>query len=295
MKLNSLLKCALAAALLGSQLLAATIGSAQPAAKPAASKQSPYQLEIEGGFLLLPTGNKVEATLENVVERLRELEILRNGDPANIVLSPNLPKIRIASLKLSARTLAQELEALRVASGERFAWSYGENPGPQIDPATGLHIGPATDQITGASYMLRPSSEPGRDRLRVEAFSLTGYFESRKKGDDEKAYQELIEREIEQIQRIVKETAVHFRDLDRNASGGETPDSGTPSLRFHSGANLLVVMGEPESVAVAAKVIGALSGVQRSSMPAANSERENSKTEMDKQMMRRYGIPGTSH
>lgn len=264
MKLNSLLKCSLAAALLGSQLLAATVVSAQPAAKPAASNKSPYQLEIEGGILLLPTGNKVEATLENVAEQLRELELLRHGDPANIVLSPDLPKIKIANLKLAATTLAQELEALRVASGERFVWSPGDYAVPVLQAATGLYINQSPDQMQGTLYILRPAAESGRDRLRVEAFSLTGYFESRKKGNDEKAYEQMVHREIEQIEIIVAETAALYRDLNQKVSGGEMPGGKAPSLRFHSGANLLVVMGDPGAVELAAKVISALPHVQPS-------------------------------
>jgi hypothetical protein len=143
-----LLKRSLAAALGAGLVLAATVVSAQPASNPTAPKKSPYLLEIEGGFLLSPTGNKVEASLENVVERLRELELLRNGDPANIVLSPDLPKIKIANLKLAATTLTQELEALRVASGERFTWSAGENPYAMVAPATGLPVPSTSGRVT---------------------------------------------------------------------------------------------------------------------------------------------------
>ena len=268
----SSLSTRLAAALCVALFLAGNLGLAQPASKPAAQRSSPYLLEIEGGWLLQSTGDKREATLENVVELLRELELSRSGAPANIVLSPDLPKIKIANLKLAATTLTQELEALRVASGERFAWSTGVGP-QSIDPATGLPIHNAPT-IPGAEmqnqtplYILRPAPDAGRGPLLVEAFSLAGYFESRRKSDNEDAYQVMVDQEIKQIEQIVTETAEIYAALRRELKG-ESARASTPNLRFHRGANLLVVIGEPEAVEVAAKVIGALPGVKHSGSPA---------------------------
>lgn len=260
MNLNSLLKRSLAAALLAGLVLAATVVCAQPDPKPSSPKKSHYSLEIDGGFLMQSTGDKVEATLENVVERLRELEFGHHRFP-NVVLSPDLPTIKIANLKLANTSLTQGLEALRVASGERFTWSTGENPYAMVDPATGLPVNVPADETL---YILRPAPEAGRSRLRVEAFSLAGYFESRKKGDDEEAYLKMIVEEVHQIMEIVLETMNLYTDLNRRASGGEAAFGKAPSFRFHRGANLLVVMGEPETVEMAAKVIGALPHVHRS-------------------------------
>lgn len=262
MNLNSLLKRSLATALLAGLVLAATVVSAQPDPKPSSPKKSPYSLEIDGGFLKQPTGDEIEATLENVVELLRELEFARNGDPANIVLSPDLPKIKIANLKLAATTLTQELEALRVASGERFTWSTGESPGAMVDPNTGHLISPPSDQLP--LYILRPEPESGRSRLRVEAFSLAGYFESRKKSNDEAEYTKIVDQEISQLYRIVEETVAMYADMDQQLNRGEAASARSPSLRFHSGANLLIVTGEINGVEIAAKVISALPHVQRS-------------------------------
>ena len=58
-----------------------------------------------------------------MVELLRE-----RHDGANLVLSPGLPRIKIMNLKLRATSLEQELEALRVASGNKFMWGDGRNP-----------------------------------------------------------------------------------------------------------------------------------------------------------------------
>lgn len=270
MKPNSSLKRALAAALLAGLLLATTASPAQSTPKPSPPKKSPYSIEIKEGILLLPEGKTTEATLENVVELLRELEQSRLVNPANIVLSPDLPKIKIANLKLTGTMLPQELEALCVASGERFTWGTGGTD-VSVDPATGLSMGfgisgqpanPPPDLVP--LYILRPAPESGRSRLRVEAFSLAGYFESKRKGGDEAAYQEMIAVEVRQIEEIVAETADIYVAIQREASGGETPRRTSPILRFHRGANLLVVMGEPEAVEMAAKVIGALPHVQRS-------------------------------
>jgi hypothetical protein len=60
--------------------------------------------------------------LGNVVDVLRD-----RYTNANIVMSPGLAKLRISDLKLRAGHLADELEAIRVASGGKFEWTGPRN------------------------------------------------------------------------------------------------------------------------------------------------------------------------
>jgi hypothetical protein len=303
MKPNSLLQSTLAAALLASTLLAANVGEAQPAPKPAAQRNSPYLLEIQDGWLLQSKGDKREATLENVVELLRELELSRSGAPANIVLSPDLPKIKIANLKLASTTLTQELEALRVASGERFVWSSGTGPQPtnpstglpyNVDPTTGLPFNPSGSPGAEAKdqtplYILRPAPEAEHRPLLVEAFSLAGYFESRRESSSEDEYKKMVAEEVAQIERIVAETKDIYMATRSELKGREASRVSGLTLQFHRGANLLVVIGEPEAVEVATKVIGALPHVHRSGGSAGGMGGDPFSGGND--FRARYGIP----
>jgi hypothetical protein len=54
-----------------------------------------------------------------------------------------------------------------------------------------------------------------------------------------------------------------------------------PSIRYHRGGNLAVVIGEPEAVSVAAKVIGALPGVRRSASSNMNDNDDASRRSDD--------------
>jgi hypothetical protein len=109
-----------------------------PAVQPTPQERpaSRYALEIVDGTLL-HKGHKTEATLANAVDALRDL-----WPEANIVLAPELAKLKVADLKLrSVGQLQEALEALRVASGYRFEWRQGLPGGAAaIDPATGLPV-----------------------------------------------------------------------------------------------------------------------------------------------------------
>jgi hypothetical protein len=76
---------------------------------------------------------------------------------------------------------------------------------------------------------------------------------------------------MERIEQIVHMTVKEYSEMSRAANKSKKPLQ-IPSIRFHGGANLAVIIGESEAVAVAAKVIGALPGAQRS---VAASARES--------------------
>ena len=227
-----------------------------------------YDLEIKDG-LLVWTGNprkdnakQVPANLANVVELLREFY-----PGANFAVSPGLVDTLIADMKMRWSTVEEKLEAIRIASGSAFVWRNAQVP--SIDPVTGLPATP-TAAIPGvrpipALYVLEPPSAEAKPGLQVEAFNIGGYVDSM--NEEEMKDKETRERrnaeKRDRIQQIVLETVDEYEIVSRRANPKAKPLQ-RPSIRFHPGANLLIVIGEPEVVAVAAKVIGALPGAQRS-------------------------------
>src|SRR5439155_11946172 len=79
--------------------------------------------------------NSVAATLANIIDVLRDLHA-----DANIAMSPELANVQIADLKLRATSLDEELEAIRVASGNQFIWTKPGAPPVAVDPTTGLPV-----------------------------------------------------------------------------------------------------------------------------------------------------------
>src|SRR5207248_148278 len=108
-------------------------------------------------------GHKLEPTLANVVDALRE-----RYNEANIVLSPGLAKLKISDLKLRGGRLMENLEAIRVASGGKFDWtSPGVQGGPaMVDPATGLPASAAVVEPNTGLFILRdPAPTPETERM----------------------------------------------------------------------------------------------------------------------------------
>jgi hypothetical protein len=206
------------------------------------AKSSGYNLEIVDGKLILP-GGKVEATLGNVIDALRE-----QYTEANLVLAPGLAKLRVADLKLRAGRLMDELEGLRVATGGKF-----EIQGPSIavqslDPTTGLPVG--SGKPNAGLFVLRDPRPSGPTERMAEAFNIGPYLEwlhhgSQKPATDESA--------VDEICNIIRDTISDFK--------GNASDADQPKWQYHRGATLLVVIGNIESVEIARKIVNALPGM----------------------------------
>lgn len=244
---------------------------------PAATRPAAYDLEINDG-MLMQDGKKTEATLANVVEILRT-----RFDHANIVLAPGLGRLKVADLKLRGGQLQNELEAIRVASGEKFDIQGPREAPAVIDPKTGLPLSASPEMMAGNSglYTLQAASSPGSERA-VEAFNLEPFLASlRHPAAGEENAKDQTEREehsIDELTRMVTET------LEMLNTDGRPPDQ--PAFRFHRGASVLVVIGTRESVEVARKIVNALPGMataQRGESSAANTAAREA-------FMRRYGL-----
>jgi len=217
-----------------------------PAATPNDAKSSGYNLEIVDGKLILPT-SKVEATLGNVIDALRE-----QYTEANIVLAPGLAKLRVADLKLRAGRLMDELEGLRVATGGKFEIQGPTSGIQRIDPNTGLPIGD-TKQNAGL-FVLRDFRPVGPTERTVEAFNIGPYLDwLRHQPNDGAQKRSTEDQALEEIGMIIHDTISDFkRDSD---------DADRPTWQYHRGATLLVVIGNIESVEIARKIVNALPGM----------------------------------
>jgi len=117
-----------------------------------------------------------EGPLQSVVDHLRA-----EHKDVDIVLEPDLRQVTIEQTQLRSEELDQELDALRVASGNRFMWrSKGDS-----------------------MYLLE--SLHGPEERRVEVFNLAGYLA--KGGGTEKA-----DKDIDSLLKIVGDTIKAFDD-----------------------------------------------------------------------------------
>lgn len=238
-------------------------------------------------------GKEFEPTLGNVVDALRD----RHDGQANFVLAPGLAKLKVSDVKLRGGRLADQLEAIRIASGSKFEWLAPGAVGPnlragtgQIDPTTGMLL-PVPDQEEGL-YVLREPAPTAETELTVEAFNLSGYLDwlsnQQEQKEDREARDRMMQKGLSEVELTVLNTIQSFK---RDAR-----DQDMPAFQFHRGTHLLVVIGTMESVEIVRKVVSALPGqmerevVQRGArgyggpgMPGAGSENEA--------FMRRYGLP----
>ena len=201
-----------------------------------------YDLEIEDGQLIR-AGRKVEATLPNIVDALRA----RYTD-ANIVLAPNLTKVKVGDLRLRAGRLGEELQAVRVASGDKFEIEVPN--GPTIDQTTGFPI--AYSQNGNASLLVLRESKPRPETRRiVEAFNIGPYLEwsSHQNTTNHPSEDET----LREVQGMISETLAAF---ETQSNQGEPP-----SFQYHRGATMLVIIGNIESVEIARKIVNALPGM----------------------------------
>ena len=207
--------------------------------------QRHWELQIVDGVLLKHNNTRSPATLQNVVDYLVGLY------PANVVLAPTLGNIQIGNLKLAGFKWESALEALRIASGSQFiCTSRGSAPG--IDPTTGMPLS-QTSRDEADLYVLEPDpAGPHRASGRaVEVFNLAGHLQGK---DSMQAAEALKE-----VQTILAESLEQVQ-----ANGGFVESEPNPSIRFHERASLLVLVGTPQQIDVARKIILALPGTTAS-------------------------------
>jgi len=227
---------------------------------------SPYDLEIKDGLLVWSgpprkdNAKQLPANLQNVVALLRELH-----PEANFAVSPRVAGTDIADLKMRTSSVEEKLEAVRIASGSEFLWNKAQATPMQPDAGQLVMSG---GKAILTLYVLDALQTTAKSGLQVEAFNVNTYIKAfntyPSPGKPEDAKEENPQERVEQIKRMALETVNDYETVSMTLNKSKARSLRSPSIRFHPGANLLVIIGEPEAVAVAAKVIGALPGAQRS-------------------------------
>ncbi len=239
------------AAVLQLATIATTLAAEAKPERPPEQSPRRWELEIVQGALLIPDANDIPATLRSVTDYLVELH------PANVVLAPTLGNVEIGNLKLAGFRWDTALEALRIASGNQFTWSLRPQAGG-VDPTTGLPM-PSADVDPVALYVLEPDPTYAQRSAGgvVEVFNLAGYLRGMQPEEVPEGLKEL--------------EGILAQSLDQVRARGSVAESEpAPSIRFHEGAKLLVVVGSAEQVDLARKIILALPGTVSSHADAAS-------------------------
>jgi hypothetical protein len=241
-----------------------------------------YALEIVEGTIL-EKGVKVPATVGHVMDALREMY-----PRVNIVASPEVTDLTLADLKLRPAEVEETLEALRVASGERFVWRRNDDQPAGIDPRTGLPV-PARPVKDSSLYLLTGNpNTPAKAKREVEVFNLSGYIAySTAHAGKQKTDEEAVAQSLRTVQDIVRETL----ELVYQQAG-----AGRLDYQFHSGADLLIVIGSRDDIEIARKVVEALPGqpvavsARFRPEPGAGGPNPDLSDKQREGFMRRYGL-----
>jgi hypothetical protein len=271
---------------------AAAAPGPQPVVQASPASEAVNALEIAKGGIQVGGSPKCEATLANAVEQLRQL-----FTDINFVLTPDVARVKIGDLKLRSVNRPEEaLEALRVASGHKFLWKGWPGAGPgmaaMISPATGLpEPNPGAPGEAAALYVLEvapPGDSPARPNRLVEVFGFSGYKETVRQKLSAEHYEDLQHYEdlhlggparredsrlkLEDRAEVETEAAIPLvQSIVAETLSELTPEAQAeaPSFKFHPGASLLVVIGSPEAIDVASKILTALPGVTHSAQSHA--------------------------
>jgi hypothetical protein len=238
-----------------------------PAAATLADPTSEPALEVKKGLVFTGSSEK-PATLANVMEALRE-----RYPEVNIAIAPALHEVKIADLKLRTRSIWEDIEAVRVASNDKFEWQGPGSPvfsGRANSPSPSMFAAspPTPTQASGNSglFVLRMPSLSPENMRDLEAFNIGGYLQwlvekGLIEGGAREATPELRQKlqaeassdGILQVREIISRTLASLRQ-------GAGDAENQLDFQFHPGANLLIVIGDRSALEVAAKVVGALPG-----------------------------------
>ena len=257
---------------------------------PVGLGQSGFDLEVKDGQLVKSTkGRGSEATLGNAVDALRD-----RYTTVNIVVAPGLAKVKLSDLKLRAGQLADELEAIRVASGSKFEWVGPGSAGPNLPPGSSAQaVDPNTGQLTATAstesntglFILREPTPTPETARTLEAFNISGYLQWLNDKQDPK---ETKERRVQAVTARLEE----LEQMIQLGIAGLKPDGGfeLPVFRFHPGANLLIIVGMRGSVEVGRIIVNALPGQAGQATGESNPSGPFANAGMSPELAKRYGL-----
>ncbi|HEX4263673.1 MAG TPA: hypothetical protein VH597_04985 [Verrucomicrobiae bacterium] len=213
----------------------ASTGEVPPPPAYASSVNSPYDIQIENGALLLaPLKNRVDvkalwgsgdahgvpATIGNLMKYLRAADT-----NLTLIVSPGAAGVQINDLTMRSGNMPALAEALSIATDNKVhgslltakdSWTFFAVPQPQTERT-------------------------------VEVFNLSGYIQSLGEPDSD-----VVTKSLNEMQDLILST---LRQL--HPSGYSSMDD--PQFRYHPGTKLLIVIGSHEAIEVSRKIINALS------------------------------------
>jgi len=206
----------------------ASISSSAPAQNSPVAQATPAQ----SGTIDV---NFEAVTLGEIVSYIRE-----KYKNTNIVLGPGAADVTVNELKLHAVDVPTLLEAVRLAADRPLAVSTLAE-----SASNGWYLG------------LLNNAPPAPPEITV--FNLSGYFTQQHQLTPEE-----IQKSTADLADIIDKTVAMYRDYELAASELKSEDAVRPKYLFHNGANLLVIIGTPEIVDIARKVLNALPGINPS-------------------------------
>jgi hypothetical protein len=204
--------------------------SAQKRSQPATTQPSGnYQLEVtidSAGGHLFHDGKETPATLGNAIDVLRQ-----QHPELTFALSPGLSDVKLSELKLQANDVDQTLEALRLSCGNRFVF------------AAPSHMPDGNRDGMRTLYLLQ-GDEPRNRRRMVEAFNLGSWI-------SEAGSQHEKEVRVGRVEEIIFATIEKWKQMSLDSAD-------RPEFLYHPEGNIMVVIGAPEAIEIAGKIIRAM-------------------------------------
>jgi hypothetical protein len=216
-------------------------------------------LKVEGGHVLVrqPGPDQLwesvgPATVGNAVKALRELY-----PDATFAVDPRVARVPLSDMIVRANDPMTDLEAMRTSCGDRFSVHRGLK-------------GNATWMLENNDLTVDPST--GEDR-EIECFNLTGYLQREKALDQEEANKK--NRPVAGLADANQRRAdfvAGLQDIIQRSITAFDPSISQPHFQFYPDAEMLIVIGPPRAIEVAAKVIHALPGQQASQFVPENPQ-----------------------
>jgi hypothetical protein len=157
----------------------------------------------------------------------------------NIVIGDSLGSLKINDLQLQHAPLDLALQALSVASGNKFI------------------VRELNSKETPSLLYMLETNKTSAPETKVEAFNLSGYIHHIKHSTpDTNKWDEQIRMNMDRLQQITQSVVDEQRALEKSAG---VPLIGVAlKFDFFKESDLLIVFGAPEAVTTAGKIIQAL-------------------------------------
>jgi hypothetical protein len=201
-----------------------------------------------------------EATLSNVVKYLQS-----GAAPLNVVVPADMGQIKIGDLELRDTQPDLALHALSVASGNQFLVQIHQSHMGAGNPLFILEKNPVpSDTVVQAFSLVGYLGYMKFDLLGTDVMSAAG------QGPNSFENVQKLQQSLAKLEEIIKQTIDAQQNFMSSSVGSSSAGSASlgaasvplkpPTIKFYKDADLLIVVGSPEAVETARKIIDALPG-----------------------------------